>query len=343
MNESQQLIVVDELFGRVFPLPEGTTIIGRSEDCDITVSRGSIGQRHAALRWEDGVLSVEDLKSTNGTYVLPRDSAEEGGGVALTSGPTTIEIGDRLIMGLGRLVVQPASWLGDAPPAVLPARQTADGVWIESYLKWRCSGGLHSGFESGPIACSPELLIALRDALDDPVRWFLDRGLDVVKMLAKSDTRVGVLLALDVRLRHASRGFREVAGVAVRKVASLQGTSITELACARFIELADGTLDELQLRFAANVIESARKQGIAWAARDWRRLMSQPAFAHAARDFVFAIRGRDVMFRPADDELLTLDGTTTVRNGEKVDVAPALDHSWHEHLAEYEVAQPFPQ
>ena len=58
---------------------------------------------------------------------------------------------------------------------------------------------------------------------------------------------------------------------------------------------------------------------------------------------MFVIRDRDVSFRPVDGELLSLDGTVTVRDGEQVGVAPALDAAWHEHLAEYEIVQAFPQ
>lgn len=69
-------------------------------------------------------------------------------------------------------------------------------------------------------------------------------------------------------------------------------------------------------------------------------LLAYPAFEQAAGDFVFVVRGREVLFRPVDGELLTLDGTTSVRDG---GVAPTLDAAWHQHLAEHEVVQPFPQ
>ena len=49
------------------PLDPGTTI-GR-EDCDITLSDPDVSRRHAAIQIMAGELSIEDLGSTNGTFV----------------------------------------------------------------------------------------------------------------------------------------------------------------------------------------------------------------------------------------------------------------------------------
>jgi predicted component of type VI protein secretion system len=49
------------------PLEPGTTI-GR-EDCDITLIDPDVSRRHAAIQIMAGELSIEDLGSTNGTFV----------------------------------------------------------------------------------------------------------------------------------------------------------------------------------------------------------------------------------------------------------------------------------
>lgn len=55
---------------RAVPIPEGDTIVlGRSSPADVTVRDDSLSRQHAVLEVQDGVLFVEDLGSTNGTWV----------------------------------------------------------------------------------------------------------------------------------------------------------------------------------------------------------------------------------------------------------------------------------
>jgi len=44
-------------------------IVGRSPECDVSVNDTYISSRHARFSMDEGELSVEDLESTNGTYV----------------------------------------------------------------------------------------------------------------------------------------------------------------------------------------------------------------------------------------------------------------------------------
>jgi pSer/pThr/pTyr-binding forkhead associated (FHA) protein len=43
--------------------------IGRSGDCDVSLQDTYLSSRHARIANDDGDLSIEDLGSTNGTYV----------------------------------------------------------------------------------------------------------------------------------------------------------------------------------------------------------------------------------------------------------------------------------
>jgi len=43
--------------------------IGRSSDCDLSLSDTYLSSRHARLANDEGDLTIEDLGSTNGTYV----------------------------------------------------------------------------------------------------------------------------------------------------------------------------------------------------------------------------------------------------------------------------------
>jgi FHA domain len=48
---------------------DGTVLIGRSSECDLSVVDTYMSSRHARVSNDDGDLSIEDLGSTNGTYV----------------------------------------------------------------------------------------------------------------------------------------------------------------------------------------------------------------------------------------------------------------------------------
>jgi DNA-binding NtrC family response regulator len=55
---------------RVVPLAEGRrVVIGRSEPAEVTIRDGSLSRQHAAVELIDGRVWVEDLESTNGTWV----------------------------------------------------------------------------------------------------------------------------------------------------------------------------------------------------------------------------------------------------------------------------------
>lgn len=54
--------------GKRFPL-EPVTVIGRSTDADISLNDSFLSLDHARLQWRDGVWMLEDLNSTNGTYL----------------------------------------------------------------------------------------------------------------------------------------------------------------------------------------------------------------------------------------------------------------------------------
>lgn len=56
------------LANRVFPV-KAATIVGRSNECDITLAAAHLSRRHAKLVVENGLLYVRDLGSANGTYL----------------------------------------------------------------------------------------------------------------------------------------------------------------------------------------------------------------------------------------------------------------------------------
>lgn len=55
-------------FGKTFPI-NGTVVIGRQIDCDIAIPSEEISRRHAQLKPTPAGLAVEDLGSSNGTFI----------------------------------------------------------------------------------------------------------------------------------------------------------------------------------------------------------------------------------------------------------------------------------
>lgn len=80
--------------GLTYVLGEGDTVAGRSEDVDIFLGDVTVSREHARFSVTEDGLSVEDLRSTNGTYVNAerQDRAQ-------------LQPGDEVIIGKFHLVV----------------------------------------------------------------------------------------------------------------------------------------------------------------------------------------------------------------------------------------------
>lgn len=62
--------------GEDFRLREGQNIIGSGSGLEITLLHDlAISSKHASIRYRDGVFSLTDLDSTNGTYLNDRTDA----------------------------------------------------------------------------------------------------------------------------------------------------------------------------------------------------------------------------------------------------------------------------
>ena len=54
---------------RVLPLTEGENVIGRDPSCGVWLDQPGVSRRHARVIVSDGAAVIEDLGSTNGTFV----------------------------------------------------------------------------------------------------------------------------------------------------------------------------------------------------------------------------------------------------------------------------------
>jgi len=82
-----------------FHLPFGITLVGRGEDCHITLFDPSVSRQHARIIVDDRCVILDDLGSRNGCRV---------NGKRIT-GPTELVEGDRIRIGTQELVFGIAS------------------------------------------------------------------------------------------------------------------------------------------------------------------------------------------------------------------------------------------
>jgi FHA domain/Domain of unknown function (DUF4388) len=97
--------------GGLLPLERGRPlVIGRQADADLVIPDDLLSRRHARLAFEGDELVVEDLGSTNGTYV---------NGARVTRG--RVSEGDRLLVGGSIVKVVAAGRRPSPAPAASPA------------------------------------------------------------------------------------------------------------------------------------------------------------------------------------------------------------------------------
>lgn len=83
-----RLVAPAELRGRTYQLGDEVTI-GRAAGCQVTIDDTYASQLHARVFQRDGQFYVEDIGSTNGTYLNRRK----------VTGPMVIQRGDQLQIG----------------------------------------------------------------------------------------------------------------------------------------------------------------------------------------------------------------------------------------------------
>jgi pSer/pThr/pTyr-binding forkhead associated (FHA) protein len=107
--------------GMSFPLVGNQILIGREEGLDISLQDPEASRRHARISWQAGQYVIEDLGSTNGTFV---------NGVQLTS-PQILNAGDSVGIGQTALVFQVAGIQMGTPQYQSPASSAAPAAVSE--------------------------------------------------------------------------------------------------------------------------------------------------------------------------------------------------------------------
>ena len=108
--------------GKVYEFNKDEIVLGRDLGNDIVVGDADISRRHAHLVWQGDAYMVEDLGSTNGTYV----NGERLTGPKLLAGGETIMFGSSIemefvLMGFdaGATVIAPPPQAAAVEPAVV--------------------------------------------------------------------------------------------------------------------------------------------------------------------------------------------------------------------------------
>src|ERR1700722_13847910 len=63
------IVLAGENLGQMFPIRDSETVIGRTADASVRLKDDGVSRKHAKIIHKDGEVSVEDLKSANGTLV----------------------------------------------------------------------------------------------------------------------------------------------------------------------------------------------------------------------------------------------------------------------------------
>lgn len=87
-----RVIEPEDRRGHVYELGDEVTL-GRAPGCGVSVPDATVSQLHARLYRDDGTLYIEDLGSTNGTFV---NKVRVGGAVALKRGDR-IQVGSTVL------------------------------------------------------------------------------------------------------------------------------------------------------------------------------------------------------------------------------------------------------
>jgi pSer/pThr/pTyr-binding forkhead associated (FHA) protein len=99
--------------GGEYPLEEGREVlIGRSSDLDMVLVEEMVSRRHARIELRNGIISIEDLGSTNGTFVngekIVRGELREGDRVLIGTSILKVVLGvEPSSAGARKMEVQP--------------------------------------------------------------------------------------------------------------------------------------------------------------------------------------------------------------------------------------------
>jgi pSer/pThr/pTyr-binding forkhead associated (FHA) protein len=113
---------------QVYDFKQPSIIIGREDGADVLIDNPSVSRRHAEIRLGDDGWVVEDLGSSNGTFI---------GGTKI-QGPQSLSLGDEIGFGKFSIVFGKALGEGEQPPptpTAHPKQPTLTGAQGTMHIK----------------------------------------------------------------------------------------------------------------------------------------------------------------------------------------------------------------
>jgi len=102
---------------------KGSYIIGRSDDVDLVISSKDVSRRHAKVMYDGDDFTIEDLESTNGTFV---------NGNSITK--ANLNSGDEILIGDYKIIVDDGTGTFSCPEATEVGRKGQETVIIEKHF-----------------------------------------------------------------------------------------------------------------------------------------------------------------------------------------------------------------
>lgn len=169
-NDNAMLMLrMDDDVSRCWPLNHTKSfVIGRDDDCDLVLADRQVSRRHASIEWNGKSYQIEDLGSTNGTYIDGKSAStalplldgdeflighsfrisfvDDGATAPLSIEPTrtglSIDMGNRTVR-IGNEVLDPPlsppqfhllQILWDAGASIVSRDDIAETVWPEDSI-----------------------------------------------------------------------------------------------------------------------------------------------------------------------------------------------------------------
>lgn len=118
------------VFGKIFPIT-GPVAIGRAAECDISVQAEEISRRHALVKPSGDGLSIEDLGSSNGTYINGRRVQQ---GFLNPGDELRLDAVRFIVVAPGMEMAQQTTRLATSHAEMTPAAQPGMSKWVPIML-----------------------------------------------------------------------------------------------------------------------------------------------------------------------------------------------------------------
>jgi hypothetical protein len=193
-RQPQLLLMDGPLVADRFEIPAGVSYVGRQHDLELVLASGLVSSVHAKIRNREGRVTVEDLESTNGTWVGQERVEDE---TALTPGDA-VRFGD----------VSLTYALGTAGPGAADGRRRRWWVELSQAAKTAV-------LTAGALAAAVSAVVALwpDDDPGDSARVTAVQVLETRMPLSRYETRPPVITSVSADAADGRSGVRLVAGV----------------------------------------------------------------------------------------------------------------------------------